>query len=288
MNNYFYRLLCSFVLALVYVCSTVPGYAAQEVSIHFLDVGLGDSTLIVLPSGENVLVDTGGPAAAPEFISHLKKIGIKKIDHLILTHPHDDHIGGIFNLLAEFRAGHFYDNGFSNFQSDLFVDYVKAVRSNLSNYSILQAGEKIVLGEITIEVLNPLLPPTGSLNNDSIMLRVIYGEMRILLAGDVGYAGERRLLTAGTAMMSQILKVAHHGEKDACSPDFLKTVSPEVGIISVSTINKYARPHPELLQRLRNAGIKVYQTDTRGTITLRTDGRTYTVETEKNTMPGDR
>jgi len=288
MKNYFYRLLCSFVLALVYVCSTVPGYAAQELSIHFIDVGLGDSTLIVLPSGENVLVDTGGPAAVPEFISYLKKIGIKKIDHLILTHPHDDHIGGIFNLLAELRVDHFYDNGFSNFQSDLFVDYVKAVRSNLSNYSILQAGENLILGELMIEVLNPLLPPTGSLNDDSIMLRVKYGEMRILLAADVGYAGERRLLAAGRALKSQILKVAHHGEGDACSPDFLKTVSPEVGIISVSTINKYARPHPELLQRLRNAGIKVYQTDASGTITLRTDGRTYTVETEKNTMPGGR
>ena len=287
MENRIYRLFCSFIIVLAVCFSGASGFAGTTLSIHFLDVGLGDSTLVMLPSGENILIDTGGPAAAPELVNDLKKIGIKKIDHLIHTHPHDDHIGGIFNLLAEFSVGHFYDNGFSNFQSNLFIDYVKAVRSNLSQYSILQAGERIVLGEVSIEVVNPLLPPTGSLNNDSIMLRISYGDVKILLAGDVGYAGERRLLSAGTELKSQILKAAHHGENDACSPEFLKRVSPEVGIITVSTVNKYARPHPELLQRLQDAGVKVYKTNVYGTITVTTEGRAYTVETEKNTIPGE-
>lgn len=253
----------------------------SELAVHFIDVGEGDCIFIALPSGKNMLIDTGSPSGGPKAVQYLKSMGIKKIDYLILTHPHDDHIGGIFSIMSEFEVINFYDNGFGNFKSDIYRDYIKLVRKDLSKYNILQAGESFLFSNIRIEVLNPLLPPTGNLNNDSIVLRLIYGDIKILFSGDLGQLGEHRLLNLGTELTGQILKAGHHGENNTSSDDFLKSVKPETAIISVSRINKYARPHREILSRLGQIGAKIYRTDLSGNIILKTDGKTYTIKTEK-------
>lgn len=263
------------------LCATNTAYSDSLLSIHFIDVGDGDSTLILLPSGENILIDVGSPPAGPGVAQYLKSVGIKKIHHLILTHPHYDHIGGIFSIISEFNVLNFYDNGFSNFKSDIYGDYIKLIRKDLSKYKILQAGESLRFDNIRIEVLNPLLPPTGNINTDSIVLKVIYGEVKILLAGDMGQLGERRLLNLKTDLRSQILKVAHHGEDDSTSDDFLKSIKPEEAIISISEVDIYARPHPAVINRLKQAGTRIHRTDLNGNIVLRTDGKTYSIETEK-------
>ncbi|MEE8328738.1 MAG: ComEC/Rec2 family competence protein, partial [Thermodesulfovibrionia bacterium] len=252
----------------------------SELAVHFIDVGEGDCIFIALPSGKNMLIDTGSPSGGPKAVQYLKSMGIKKIDYLILTHPHDDHIGGIFSIMSEFEVINFYDNGFGNFKSDIYRDYIKLVRKDLSKYNILQAGESFLFSNIRIEVLNPLLPPTGNLNNDSIVLRLIYGDIKILFSGDLGQLGEHRLLNLGTELTGQILKAGHHGENNTSSDDFLKSVKPETAIISVSRINKYARPHREILSRLGQIGAKIYRTDLSGNIILKTDGKTYTIKTE--------
>jgi beta-lactamase superfamily II metal-dependent hydrolase len=276
-----------FIAIFLFVFTADTGYSIlssinSEVIIHFLDVGQGDCTFISLPTGENILIDIGSPSGGPKVIQYLKKLGIRKIDHLILTHPHDDHIGGIFSLLSELEVHRFYDNGFSNLRSDIYREYIKLVREDLSRYSILQAGESLLFGNVEIEVLNPLLPPTGDLNTDSIVLRITYGDIKILLTGDLGYVGERLLLKVGTDVRSQILKVAHHGENDTSSYEFLQHVKPEIAIISVGRINKFALPHKEVLNRLIQIGAKIYRTDLSGNIILRTDGRTYSIETVKS------
>lgn len=251
-----------------------------ELAIHFFDVGQGDSTFIHTSRGDNMLIDAGSPGGGPDVVRYLKKLGVKKINHVILTHPHDDHIGGIFSILSEFQVDHFYDNGFSNFSSTMYGDYIERIRKKLSKYHILQAGERLLIGNLEIDVLNPLLPPTGNLNEDSIVLRLNFGDINVFLSGDMGQLGERRLLKHGTALASQVIKIGHHGENDVCSVDFLEEVKPDVAIISVSKMNKYARPHPELLNRLENAGVKIYRTDQRGHIVLRTKGKTYSIHTE--------
>ena len=149
--------------------------------IYFLDVGQGESTLLMLPDGTNIMVDTGSPAAGPMLVDNISSLGIDRIDHLILTHPHDDHIGGIFNVLHEMEVINFYDNSFDNFNSSLFWDYVRLVRSDLTRYRVLQAGNTLDFGDVKINVLNPILPPAGNINEDSIVLRVSYGQIRILL-----------------------------------------------------------------------------------------------------------
>ena len=149
----------------------------SELAVHFIDVGQGDCIFIAFPGGKNMLIDTGSPSGGPKAVHYLKSMGIKKIDHLVLTHAHDDHIGGIFSIMSEFEVINFYDNGFGNLKSDLYRDYIKLVRNDLSKYNILQAGESFLFGNIRIEVLNPLLPPTGNLNNDSIVLMLFYDFM---------------------------------------------------------------------------------------------------------------
>ncbi len=250
-----------------------------ELTIHFIDVGQGDSTFIILPGGENILIDTGSPVGGPIIVSYLNSLGINRIDHLILTHPHDDHIGGIFSVLSEFEVDDIYDNGFNNFESAIYGDYIGLVRKDLSRYNILQAGEALRLDYLNIEVLNPLLPPTGNLNEDSIVLRLHFGDIKIFLCGDIGIEGEKRLLNLDTELSSHVIKIGHHGDKDAGSIEFLNKVNPEVAVISVGKINDYSQPHPELLNRLIKSGIEIYRTDAAGHVIFKTDGKTYSINT---------
>ena len=249
--------------------------------IHFIDVGQGDASFIELPDGNNILIDAGSPAAGPKVAEYLRSLHITKINALILTHPHDDHIGGIFSLLSEFEIDKLYDNGFSNFNSSIYFDYVTAVRRNLSKYTILQAGESLNFHDTRIDVLNPMLPPTGNLNNDSIVLRLIYKDIGVLFAGDVSTPGESRLLKVHSDLKSQVLKAAHHGDNDALTEEFLEAVGPEAAILSAALINRYARPHQSVIDRLSQRNIKTFRTDFHGHIVLKTNGRTFSVATEK-------
>lgn len=277
---------CFSVLLLFLLLITLPSHALSNTNgkliVHFLDVGVGDSIFIRLPDGDNILVDTGNSSAGSKVANFLKAAGINRINHLITTHAHDDHMGGIFSLLSEFEVTVFYDNGFNNFHNPMYGKYIALVRSDLSKYKILQAGESLKFGDIIIDILNPLLPPTGNLNQDSIVLKLTYGEIKILLAGDMGQPGEKRLLNSNIELKSHILKVGHHGDSDASSMDFLKKVSPDLAIISVATEKKYARPHDKTIARLLKSGAKIYRTDINGTIVLITNGKTYSIESERN------
>lgn len=253
----------------------------KEISLHFIDVGKGDSTLINLPDGGRMLIDAGSPAAGPDLAKYLRSVGVRRIDHLVFTHPHDDHIGGVFNIMSDFEVGRIYDNGFSNFESTIFGDYLESVRSDLSGYRILQAGERLSFGELRIDVMNPMLPPVGRHNDDSIVLSLQYGDIRVLLSGDMGVLGEKRLLKTGVDLKSHVLKVGHHGADDACSEEFLAASAPQAAVITVSEINRYARPEQGALDRLEAAGIKVYRTDRNGHIVMRTDGRSFSLKTER-------
>ncbi len=255
--------------------------ALKEMQIHFIDVGEGDSILINVHDGKKILVDAGNSDTGPGLVKYLTSIGVSRIDHLILTHPHDDHIGGVFNILSEFKVGNLYDNGINDFPSTIYEDYVKSVRKEPSKYRVLQAGEQLLFGELKLEVINPRLPLTGDLNEDSIVLRLHYGDVNVLLSGDMGERGERRLMNTGVELNSHILKIGHHGAENACTDDFLAAVGPQAAIISVGKNNIYSRPKAQTLKRLENAGIKIYRTDLNGHITLKTNGKVLSLHTEK-------
>jgi competence protein ComEC len=273
------QLLFVFFFILTFPCTSLA--ASNSLEMHFIDVGQGDCAFVQLPSGSNILIDTGSPASAPAVVKYLRSLKIEKIDHLILTHPHDDHMGGIFSITDDLKIGRFYDNGLSNFDSTLYGDYLKIVRDDMDRYEILQANESLFIDKVTLDVMSPLLPPTGNLNNDSIVIKLTYGNIKILFSGDLGILGERRLLNIDADLKSQILKIGHHGENDSTSAQFLQKVNPEIAVISVSRINKYARPHQQVLKRLKDAGVKTYRSDVHGNIVFITDGNSFSVQTEK-------
>ncbi len=272
-------------ISVITACASYQALSTEKAyglaTIHFLDVGQGDSTLFSLPSGEIILVDAGEPSAGPKVSRYLKDLGISRIDHLIFTHPHDDHIGGIFSIMQEFDVINIYDNGFSNSGSDIYKEYISLIKKDPSIYNILRSGASLIFGDVSIEVLNPQPPSTGNHNRDSIVMKVTYGNINLFMAGDMESKGERDLLKRSTDLSSRILKVSHHGDRDSTSDDFLKSLGPETAIISVGKANKYARPHQEVLQRLKSAGSRVYRTDINSDIIMKTDGKGYIITTAR-------
>ena len=278
------------ILFIIYAFSS----QTQNLKIHFLDVGEGDSILIQTPKGKAVLVDTGNLITGFKVVKYLQKNGIQNLDYLVLTHPHLDHIGGTFFILQMINVKKIYDNGQDLSQLiesfDAYRWYEQLVREN-DNYRVLKLGDEFLVDGVKFKILWPPCPFIFSdFNTNSLVIMVEYKKFRCLLSGDLTELGENELLKigenellkSGIDIKANILKVAHHGSKDATSEEFLKAVSPSISIISVNRDNIRGYPSEEILRRLKNLGIKIYRTDLNGNviITVEESGR-YSIETER-------
>ncbi len=248
-------------------------------TVHFIDVGQGDS-ILVMYDNKSMLVDGGRPDAGPALASYLKKEGVSTVDVMVSTHPHADHIGGLLTVLQELPVKRVVDSGQPH-SSRTYERYLTLIDEKNIPYKVAERGQYINLSPaVTIEVLSP--PASGlegDLNQNSIVLKISYGNVSFLLMGDAGFATERNLMTTHQSLNSTVLKVGHHGTKYATSRIFLREVEPKISVIEVGA-NKYGHPAPELLQRLKDIGSKVYRTDINGDIMIATDGTTYTVTTQ--------
>jgi len=258
--------------------------------IHFLDVGEGDA--ILLRSGkENILIDAGNLISGYKVAKYLEKMKIKKLDYLIITHPHPDHFGGVFFILQMFNVDKLYDNGqeFSPEETPDFYRWYEELFRQKENYKILKAGDILSVGEWELEILWPPEPPEffPDFNISSLMIKVkptittVNGSFSCLLAGDLITPAENELLRRGKDLRSDVLKVGHHGSDDATSNKFLQAVSPEIAIISVNKDNIRGYPAKETIEKLEKANIKIYRTDVNGNIVLRRDKKGLTILTEK-------
>jgi len=270
------------ILFIIYAFSS----QTQNLKIHFLDVGEGDSILIQTPKGKTVLVDTGNLITGFKVVKYLQKNGIQDLDYLILTHPHLDHIGGTFFILQMINVKKIYDNGQDLNQLielfDVYRWYEQLVREN-DSYRVLKSGDKFLVDGVKFKVIWPPYPFVFSdFNTNSLVIMVEYKKFRCLLSGDLTELGENELLKSGIDIKADILKVAHHGSKDASSKGFLKAVSPNISIISVNKDNIRGYPSEEILRRLKDLGVKIYRTNLNGDIiiTVEESGR-YSIETER-------
>ncbi|MBA7653968.1 ComE operon protein 3 [subsurface metagenome] len=262
--------------ALVLLLFTFPFLSSLASSdgagrIHFIDVGEGDSILIEI-EGKSALIDTGNLMSGPHLVKYLKGKGIEKLDYLILTHPHPDHIGGVFFILPALKVEKIYDNGQDlggvRKTCAIYRWYEDLVRKR-KNYAVLISGDSLTVGNLALEVLWPLEPPTSSdFNAFSLVIVVSHGSFSCLLTGDLTAPGERELLKRGVSLKAGILKVGHHGAKDATTEEFLEAVSPGIAVVSVDKDNFWGYPSARVLQRLKKAGVKVYRTDRDGDIVL--------------------
>jgi len=268
-----------------------PTAAIKGLTVSVIDVGQGDSILVESPSGQTMLIDGGpkykrGDAGRRYVLPYLHKKGINKLDIVVLTHPHDDHVGGLPSVLKDLPVGLVLDSGQPH-TSRVYLDFLSLIDQKRIPYKLARAGQSIDLGgkdqgsRVKAEILNPSEPfiEESALNNNSVVIRLTYGKVTIMLMGDAEREGEQRVLkwTANSGQRS-ILKAGHHGSKTSSSLEFLEAVKPEVAVISVGAKNKFHHPHPSTLKRFEELGIKAYRTDLNGSIIIRTDGKDFVIE----------
>lgn len=253
----------------------------DNLTVHFLDVGQGDSVLVQF-SDKNILIDGGESDMGNRVVSYLRDHGVSSLDLVVATHPHSDHIGGLITVLRTIPVKQVLDNG-QVYTSQTYENFLTIIDQKNIPYKVAERGQTVNLDtKLKIDVLNP--PSVlfeDNLNENSIVLKITYGRVSFLLMGDAGKETEKSLLSSGYNLDSDILKVGHHGSRYSSSPDFLQAVSPAVSVIEVGKDNDYGHPAPETLNGLRDVGSAVYRTDLSGNIDVTTDGKSYSVAAEK-------
>jgi len=254
--------------------------ANENLTVHFIDVGQGDSILLEY-NGKTMLVDAGERDQGSVVTAYLQDQSVSSIDYVVATHPHSDHIGGMGEVLNSFQVGYFIDSGFPH-TSKTYENMLTTINEKDIPFEVAEKGEEIEFDPaVDIEVFNPESEYSDELNENSVVLKVSYGEVSFLLMGDAGLETEEKLMSAGSDLDSDILKVGHHASRSGSGEAFISSVSPDVSIIEVGAGNDYGHPHAEILERLQKAS-KVYRTDLDGSIIVTTDGSTYTIITQKS------
>lgn len=247
---------------------------AGTLQVHFIDVGQGDSILVIFPSGQNILIDAGKSSASEMIISYLKKAGITSIDIFVATHPDADHIGGAVSIFKEFKIGKIIDSGYVH-TTQTYEKYLNYIDQNNIPFELGRTFDKLLLDDnIEIEILSPAF--TSDNNNSSVVLYITYGEISFLLTGDAEIETENRIMSKYPDLKVTILKVAHHGSSSSTSLNFIENINPKVAVISVGG-NSYGNPSEEILNRLNSKNIDIYRTDLEGSIVISTGGKEYEV-----------
>ncbi len=246
----------------------------EKLKVHYIDVGQGDSILIQFPSGQSMLIDAGEDTNT--VTSYLKSQGVKRIDHVIATHPHADHIGGMANVINSFEIGNVYMPRTTH-TTKTYENLLLAIKNKGLKINAAKAGLNIDVGfNVKAQMVAPNSQGYDDLNNYSAVLRVQYGDTSFLFTGDAEAVSENEMINSGYTLKSDVLKVGHHGSNTSTTSTFLKSVSPKYAVISSGKGNKYGHPHQEVLARLNNAGVKVYRTDEVGTVIAESDSKTIT------------
>jgi competence protein ComEC len=256
-------------LAIVLFASAkVTAEPGETLSVHVVDVGQGDAMILHQPGACTALIDAGGLLFGHRVTEKLQKLGLSEIDLAIISHPHLDHFGGLFDLLPRVGIKEFYDNGGNNPVPDYFDDYL-ALRSSLQGKT-LGRGDRLTCGDIELTVLHPEKPPQpqDDINGSSLVLLVTFGDFRLLHLGDLSGAEEKTFLDRNDDLRADLLKIAHHGAADATAPELLARSRPDLAVISCAADNRIGAPAEQVLQRLQAAGIPVRRTDREGTISL--------------------
>jgi competence protein ComEC len=244
--------------------------------VAFLDVGQGDAIFVQTPAGRQLLVDGGRYSSALlDELGRQMPFWDHSIDIILATHPDDDHIAGLVDVLERYDVSQLLTNG-SLAESDPTYEALLATADARGvPLHVAQTGESIILDEgIRLDILHAGSAETSENRNDgSVVARLTFGDLALLLAGDAEASTETALLRSGLPLDATILKAGHHGANTSSSEPFLRAVSPQVVVISAGLDNAYGHPHPAMLARALNAGATILRTDESGTLELITDGQ---------------
>ena len=269
-----------------------------ELELHHIDVGQADATLIITPADETILIDTGDwRQSGEEVIEYLEAHDIDRVDHLVSTHAHADHIGGHDEVIewAETEGdgvGTAYDSGVAH-TSQTYERYLDAVEQyNVELLTVEEGDELPIAGDVTGLVLNPPAGDSGTdLHENSIALAIVFGEFQYVITGDAETAAEQRMVDDWSADLdADVYQAGHHGSSTSSTDPFLDAVAPEVAVISSAYDSQYGHPHDEVLTAFSERDIETYWTGVHGDIILSTDGNgsiSITTTEDFSTDPDD-
>ena len=268
------------ILVILLLGAAFSVYAASRedrggiLTVAFLDIGQGDAIFIDAPSGNQMLIDGGPGKSVLRELSKVMPFYDRSIDVVIATHADQDHVGGLPNVLKNYKVNIFMEPGLSG-PSSSYEELEKMVGNNKSNIKKILArrGMVVDLGDGAIlQILFPVIDPPGTNTNmSSIVAKLVYGENEFMLTGDSPIAIEDYLVSLG-GLQSDVLKAGHHGSKTSSSDEFVRAVAPQHTVISAGKNNRYTHPHQEVLDILNNFGIKILRTDELGIIVFKSDG----------------
>jgi competence protein ComEC len=249
-----------------------PKYSTKELLVHFVDVGQGDSTLIQI-NNKNLLIDGGPSVNSENLVRYLRDQGVKKLDLIIATHPHEDHIGGLPSIIDNFSVESFYAPR-KTADTEAFENLVRALKDKNLKINVAKAQMSLDLGDnVLINLISPLFSDYEDINDYSVVLTLNFNSSRFIFMGDSEKLVENQLLEKGYDVSADVIKIGHHGSNSSSSNEFINKVSPQYAVISSGRENDYGHPHKETIDLLQKKNIKVYRTDLNNTIVFRSNGK---------------
>lgn len=251
----------------------------NTMTVSFLDVGQGDCELISFPDGKLMLIDSGEAEYSQRVIDTLNSFGCDKIDFLVITHPHTDHMGGMSDIINTFEIGEIYMPKVSA-STRTFENLLQTIADNSLSINTAKAGKTIYSDDlIDIKILSPYSQAYDEANNYSAVVKLTYDEKSFLFTGDAEKEAEQEMLAnCYFDLDCDVLKVSHHASRYSTTSSFLSAVAPDYAVIEVGADNPYGHPHQKTLDRLNDAGVQVYRTDISGDITFLCDGKSIQIK----------
>lgn len=254
----------------------------DELAVHYINAGQADATLLTFSDeGEDfaILLDAGN-WNANDVVRYLHGQQIKHLDVVVGTHPHADHIGQIDKIIEQMEVDEVWLSG-DTANSKVFNRLLDTIERDDIGYYEPRAGDVFDVGPMEIEVFNPT-ELTGNVHEGSVSMKMVYGDISFLFTGDAEAKTEQKMVDSGVDLKANFLQLGHHGSKTSTTTSFLEAVDPEVAIISAGKDSQYGHPNEEVVSRVADKGIEIYETSVQGSIVVVTDGKTYTIAAVKS------
>lgn len=251
----------------------------DELEITYIDIGQGNAVL-VKSKNENLLIDGGNRANSRYYYNYIKNKNLKKIDYMIASHYDEDHIAGLISILENYKVLNVLSPAYKK-DTKIYKSFKKSLSNSNANIINPIQGDSFNLGDAKVKILWPKVYKDGVDNDNSIVVKITYRNMKFLFPADASKDVEDQLIYSGYNLKSDVLMVGHHGSKYSTSKEFLKEVSPKLAIISVGKNNRYKHPSKEVIKLLNSENIKILRTDIDGNITIKCDGNKIKINTNK-------